>query len=81
MLAADTARALVIGGLALLSVTGHLDFWELVVIVALYGVGTAFFTPAFEASSRTSSQRPISRRPTHLTNSSGRSRSVWPARH
>jgi DHA3 family tetracycline resistance protein-like MFS transporter len=29
--------------------TGHLTFWELVVIVALYGVGTAFFTPAFEA--------------------------------
>ena len=49
MLAADTARALVIGALALLSLTGHLTFWELVVIVALYGVGTAFFTPAFEA--------------------------------
>jgi len=49
MLYADTARALVIGGLALLSLTGHLEFWQLVVIVALYGVGTAFFTPAFEA--------------------------------
>ena len=49
MLYADTARALVIGALAVLSVTGHLTFWELVVIVALYGVGTAFFTPAFEA--------------------------------
>jgi hypothetical protein len=49
MLYADTARALVIGGLAVLSVTGHLTFWELVVVVALYGVGTAFFTPAFEA--------------------------------
>ena len=49
MLYADTARALVIGALAVLSLTGHLTFWELVVIVALYGVGTAFFTPAFEA--------------------------------
>ena len=49
MLAADAARALVVAALALLSVTGHLTFWELVVIVALYGVGTAFFTPAFEA--------------------------------
>ena len=49
MLYADTARALVIGALAVLAVTGHLTFWELVVIVALYGVGTAFFTPAFEA--------------------------------
>jgi MFS family permease len=49
MLYADTARAFVIGALAILSVTGHLTFWELVVVVALYGVGTAFFTPAFEA--------------------------------
>ena len=49
MLFADTARALVIGALAVLSVSGHLTFWELVVVVALYGVGTAFFTPAFEA--------------------------------
>jgi DHA3 family tetracycline resistance protein-like MFS transporter len=49
MLYADTARAVIIGTLAVLSVTGLLTFWELVVIVALYGVGTAFFTPAFEA--------------------------------
>jgi MFS family permease len=49
MLFADAARALIIGALAVLSITGHLAFWELVVIVALYGVGTAFFTPAFEA--------------------------------
>ena len=49
MLYADIARALVIGALAVLSLTGRLTFWELVVVVALYGVGTAFFTPAFEA--------------------------------
>jgi MFS family permease len=49
MLCADTVRALVIGALAVLSLTGHLTFWELVVIVGIYGVGTAFFTPAFEA--------------------------------
>ena len=49
MLYADVARALVIGVLALLALTGRLTFWELVVVVALYGVGTAFFTPAFEA--------------------------------
>ena len=49
MLYADTARALVIGALAVLSLTGNLTFWELAVVVALYGVGTAFFTPAFEA--------------------------------
>jgi MFS family permease len=49
MLYADAARALIIGALAFLSATGRLEFWELVAIVALYGVGTAFFTPAFEA--------------------------------
>jgi DHA3 family tetracycline resistance protein-like MFS transporter len=49
MLCADIGRAVVIAALAVLSLTGLLTFWELMVIVALYGVGTAFFTPAFEA--------------------------------
>lgn len=49
MLCADFARAIVIAALAVLSLTGLLTFWELLVIVALYGVGTAFFAPAFEA--------------------------------
>lgn len=49
MLCADTARALIITALAVLSLTGVLTFWQLVIIVALYGVGTAFFMPAFEA--------------------------------
>ena len=49
MLYADGARALVIACLAVLSLTDLLTYWELVVVVALYGTGTAFFTPAFEA--------------------------------
>jgi MFS family permease len=49
MLCADSARAVVITALAVLSLTGLLTFWQLAVIVALYGIGTAFFTPAFEA--------------------------------
>ena len=49
MLCADVARAIVIAALAVLALTGLLNFWELLVIVALYGVGTAFFAPAFEA--------------------------------
>jgi DHA3 family tetracycline resistance protein-like MFS transporter len=49
MLCADVARALVLAALATLAITGLLTFWELVLLVALYGVGTAFFTPAFEA--------------------------------
>ena len=49
MLYSDAARAVVIAALAVLSLTGLLNFWELLVVVALYGAGTAFFTPAFEA--------------------------------
>ena len=49
MLCADAGRALVLAGLATLAITEQLVFWELVLLVELYGVGTAFFTPAFEA--------------------------------
>jgi MFS family permease len=49
MLCADLGRALVLAALAVLALTGLLTFWELTLLVALYGVGTAFFTPAFEA--------------------------------
>jgi DHA3 family tetracycline resistance protein-like MFS transporter len=49
MLCADLGRALVLAALAVLALTGLLTFWELVLLVAFYGVGTAFFTPAFEA--------------------------------
>jgi DHA3 family tetracycline resistance protein-like MFS transporter len=49
LLYSDLARALVVGVLAALTIAGALSFALLVVLVALYGVGTAFFTPAFEA--------------------------------
>ena len=49
MLCSDIGRAVVISALAALTLTGLLTFWQLVVMVALYGIGTAFFTPAFEA--------------------------------
>ena len=49
LLYSDLARAVVVGVLAALSIAGALSFALLVVLVALYGVGTAFFTPAFEA--------------------------------
>jgi MFS family permease len=49
MLCADVGRAIAVGVLAVLALTGSLAFWELVLIVAVYGVGTAFFMPAFEA--------------------------------
>jgi MFS family permease len=49
MACADALRAVAVGVLAALVLTGALQFWELVALVAVYGAGTAFFTPAFEA--------------------------------
>ncbi len=49
MICADGLRAAAVGAIAVLALAGVLRFWELVVLVAFYGVGTAFFTPAFEA--------------------------------
>jgi MFS family permease len=49
MLAADGLRAVVIGVLAVLSATGALALWELAALCAVYGAGTAFFNPAFDA--------------------------------
>jgi MFS family permease len=49
MLAADLSRALAVGLLAALSVSGELRLWQLVSLAALYSVGTAFFAPAFDA--------------------------------
>ena len=49
MVWADSLRAAAVGALAVLVVMHQLRFRELVVLVAVYGVGTAFFTPAFEA--------------------------------
>jgi DHA3 family tetracycline resistance protein-like MFS transporter len=49
MLAADGLRAAAVAALAVLVLAGALRFWQLVVLVAVFGSGTAFFTPAFEA--------------------------------
>jgi len=49
MLCADLARGAAVGVLALLSLTGTLELWHMIVLVALYGAGGAFFGPAFDA--------------------------------
>jgi MFS family permease len=49
MLWADVVRAAAVACLAALVFAGALRLWELVALVAVYGCGTAFFTPAFEA--------------------------------
>lgn len=49
MVAADLARVLAIGGIAALSLSGALELWHLFGLVGIYGVGEAFFGPAFAA--------------------------------
>jgi MFS family permease len=49
MLAADVARGLAVAALAALSLGGALQLWHVVAIVGVYGAGTAFFNPAFDA--------------------------------
>jgi MFS family permease len=49
ILAADVVRGVAVGALAVLAFAGALQLWHLVVLVALYGVGTGFFAPAFDA--------------------------------
>ncbi len=49
MLTADLGRAGAIGLLAMLALSHTLTFGALVAIVAAYGIGAAFFTPAFES--------------------------------
>jgi MFS family permease len=49
MIGADAVRGVAIGMLGLLSVTGALRLWHMVILGALYGGGTAFFGPAFDA--------------------------------
>jgi len=49
MLAADLARGLAVGLMAVLSLTGALELWHVVALVAVYGAGQAFFSPAFDA--------------------------------
>jgi MFS family permease len=49
MLWADVLRGLAIGVIALLGARGTLEVFHLAVLAAVYGAGTAFFGPAFDA--------------------------------
>jgi DHA3 family tetracycline resistance protein-like MFS transporter len=49
LLIASTAEAIAIGLIGLLAVTGELRLWMLLVLVAFYGAGEAFFNPAFDS--------------------------------
>jgi MFS family permease len=50
MIAADLLRGLAIGLVGVLAVTHELAIWHLLLIGAVYGIGSAFFLPAFDAS-------------------------------
>ncbi|HEX3830380.1 MAG TPA: MFS transporter [Solirubrobacteraceae bacterium] len=49
MLVADSVRAIALGALAALSLTGVLALWHLMVIGVVYGAATAFFDPSSDA--------------------------------
>jgi MFS family permease len=47
LIGSDVARAVIIAGLALADATGHLSFGAMVAFVALHGLGSGLFQPAF----------------------------------
>jgi DHA3 family tetracycline resistance protein-like MFS transporter len=49
MIGADLLRGLALGGMGLLSITGTIELWHLAVLLALVGIGDAFFNPASTA--------------------------------
>jgi MFS family permease len=49
MVAADAMRAVSVGVFGVLSITGAIELWHVLVIAAAFGAGTAFFGPAFDA--------------------------------
>lgn len=49
MIGADLVRAAAIGAIGVLSVTGVLELWHIVVLIAFVGMGDAFFNPASTA--------------------------------
>jgi MFS family permease len=49
MLGADLTRGIAVGALAVLSLTGTIELWHIVALVAVYGAGAAFFGPAFDS--------------------------------
>jgi len=49
MLAADLVRGAALMTLGVLSLTGALQIWHMILISACYGAGSAFFGPAFDA--------------------------------
>lgn len=49
MVSADVVRAVAIGALGALSITGVIELWHVLVLIAFVGLGDAFFNPAATA--------------------------------
>jgi MFS family permease len=49
MMAADGVRAAALLAMGMLSLAGTLQLWHMLVIAAVFGAGTAFFGPSFDA--------------------------------
>jgi DHA3 family tetracycline resistance protein-like MFS transporter len=49
MMLSDAIRGAAVAAIGVLAVVGSLELWHVVCLVAVYGVGTALFTPAFSA--------------------------------
>jgi hypothetical protein len=49
MICSDVARAAAVAVAGILSLTGNIEVWHLIVLALLYGGGEAFFGPAFHA--------------------------------
>ncbi len=50
MILSDVIRAVAVGAMGVLAVTGSLELWHLYALAALYGAGDALFPPAFGAT-------------------------------
>ena len=49
LILSDAVRGVAVVAIGLLSVTGEIELWHMFVLVAVYGIGDAFFGPAFGA--------------------------------
>ncbi len=49
MIGADLVRAVAVGAMGVLSVTGVIELWQIIVLIMFVGLGDAFFNPASTA--------------------------------
>jgi MFS family permease len=49
MVLADVIRGAAVGAMGVLSITGGLQLWHIIALMAVYGAGNALFSPAFDA--------------------------------